>query len=166
MVTVTTVFSKSKSCKVWSLQPIWSNYSLLCVFTFQGSVSTLGKPICCFDPAGLIFAAGVESQVIQLYDIRAFNKVYYQSFPSFSMSFCTCSVSVAIMVTSLPIPFIVINLSLYRAPLLPLRHGSAGSVNGPESNSATTGNRFLFPATEEWSVSWTLLMDRCCTRFL
>lgn len=49
---------------------------------YQGSISTLGKPICCFDPAGLIFAAGVESQVIQLYDIRAFNKGPFASFES------------------------------------------------------------------------------------
>lgn len=31
--------------------------------------------MCSFDPDGLIFAAGVESQAIKLYDLRAFDKV-------------------------------------------------------------------------------------------
>lgn len=47
----------------------------LCVFVFQGLTNPLGKPVCSFDPDGLIFAAGVESQAIKLYDLRAFDKV-------------------------------------------------------------------------------------------
>lgn len=52
-------------------------FYLLCVFVFvcQGLASPLGKPVCSFDPEGLIFAAGVESQAIKLYDLRAFDKV-------------------------------------------------------------------------------------------
>lgn len=37
--------------------------------------STQGKPICSFDPEGLIFAAGVESNAVDLYDLRAYDKV-------------------------------------------------------------------------------------------
>lgn len=48
---------------------------LICVFGFQGLTNPLGKPVCSFDPDGLIFAAGVESQAIKLYDLRAFDKV-------------------------------------------------------------------------------------------
>lgn len=45
------------------------------MFVFQGLTNPLGKPVCSFDPDGLIFAAGVESQAIKLYDLRAFDKV-------------------------------------------------------------------------------------------
>lgn len=45
------------------------------VFVLQGLTNPLGKPVCSFDPEGLIFAAGVESQAIKLYDLRAFDKV-------------------------------------------------------------------------------------------
>ena len=38
-----------------------------------------GKPVCSFDPEGVIFAAGVESQAINLYDLRAFDKVTQKS---------------------------------------------------------------------------------------
>lgn len=48
-----------------------------------------GKPVCSFDPEGLIFAAGVNSEMVKLYDLRSFDKVnlwifelswYYGSF--------------------------------------------------------------------------------------
>lgn len=42
---------------------------------FQGVTSTLGSPVCSFDPEGLIFAAGVESKAVDLYDLRAYDKV-------------------------------------------------------------------------------------------
>lgn len=48
-----------------------------CVFACQGLTNPLGKPVCSFDPEGLIFAAGVESQTIKLYDLRAYDKVKY-----------------------------------------------------------------------------------------
>lgn len=44
-------------------------------FVFQGLTNPLGKPVCSFDPDGLIFAAGMESKAIKLYDLRAFDKV-------------------------------------------------------------------------------------------
>lgn len=46
----------------------------------QGLTNPLGKPVCSFDPDGLIFAAGVESQAIKLYDLRAFDKGPFASF--------------------------------------------------------------------------------------
>ncbi|XP_029287161.1 twinfilin-2b isoform X2 [Cottoperca gobio] len=46
----------------------------------QGLTHPLGKPVCSFDPDGLIFAAGVESQAIKLYDLRAFDKGPFASF--------------------------------------------------------------------------------------
>ncbi|CAN9511758.1 unnamed protein product [Ophioblennius macclurei] len=49
---------------------IWDLRSPIC----QGLTNPLGKPVCSFDPEGLIFAAGVESQEVKLYDLRAFNK--------------------------------------------------------------------------------------------
>ena len=42
---------------------------------FQGVTNPLGRTVCSFDPEGQIFAAGVESQTIKLYDLRAFDKV-------------------------------------------------------------------------------------------
>lgn len=34
-----------------------------------------GKPVCSFDPEGLIFAAGINSEMVKLYDLRSFDKV-------------------------------------------------------------------------------------------
>ena len=35
-----------------------------------------GRPVGSFDNEGLIFAAGVDAEVIRLYDLRSFDKVY------------------------------------------------------------------------------------------
>lgn len=43
-----------------------------------------GKPVCSFDPEGLIFAAGVNSEMVKLYDLRSFDKVRYPNFPSYT----------------------------------------------------------------------------------
>lgn len=43
-----------------------------------------GKPVCSFDPEGLIFAAGVNSEMVKLYDLRSFDKVRYPKLPSYS----------------------------------------------------------------------------------
>lgn len=50
---------------------------------FQGLTSTLGKPICSFDPEGLIFAASVDSKSVDLYDLRAYDKVQGKSWYCF-----------------------------------------------------------------------------------
>ena len=36
-----------------------------------------GQPVAAFDPEGLIFAAGVDSEMIKLYDLRSFDKVSF-----------------------------------------------------------------------------------------
>jgi len=34
------------------------------------------RPVTSFDPEGLIFAAGVDAEIIRLYDLRTFDKVF------------------------------------------------------------------------------------------
>uniref|UniRef100_A0A8C4QAR1 WD repeat domain 82 n=1 Tax=Eptatretus burgeri TaxID=7764 RepID=A0A8C4QAR1_EPTBU len=41
----------------------------------QGLMYLQGRPVCSFDPEGLIFAAGLNSEMIKLYDLRSFDKV-------------------------------------------------------------------------------------------
>nr|XP_046239711.1 WD repeat-containing protein 82-like isoform X1 [Scatophagus argus] len=62
--------SLDKTIRIWDLR------SPNC----QGLTNPLGKPVCSFDPEGLIFAAGVESQAIKLYDLRASDKGPFASF--------------------------------------------------------------------------------------
>uniref|UniRef100_A0A3Q0R2X0 WD repeat domain 82 n=1 Tax=Amphilophus citrinellus TaxID=61819 RepID=A0A3Q0R2X0_AMPCI len=49
---------------------IWDLHCQNC----QGLINPLGTPLCSFDPEGLIFAAGVDSKTVKLYDFRAFDK--------------------------------------------------------------------------------------------
>ncbi|XP_033938559.1 uncharacterized protein [Pseudochaenichthys georgianus] len=62
--------SLDKTIRIWDLRAP----------NCQGLTNPLGKPVCSFDPDGLIFAAGVESQAIKLYDLRAFDKGPFASF--------------------------------------------------------------------------------------
>ncbi|XP_064822895.1 WD repeat-containing protein 82-A-like isoform X3 [Oncorhynchus masou masou] len=39
-----------------------------------------GKPVCSFDPEGLIFAAVVNSEMVKLYDLRSFYKGPFATF--------------------------------------------------------------------------------------
>lgn len=39
-----------------------------------------GRPVAAFDPEGLIFAAGVNSEQVKLYDLRSFDKGPFNSF--------------------------------------------------------------------------------------
>jgi len=41
-----------------------------------------GRPVAAFDPEGLIFAAGISSESLKLYDLRSFDKVRI---------YCVCS---------------------------------------------------------------------------
>lgn len=34
-----------------------------------------GRPVAAFDPEGLIFAAGINSECVKLYDLRSFDRV-------------------------------------------------------------------------------------------
>ena len=42
---------------------------------FQGLMHLPGRPVAAFDPEGLIFGAGINSEHIKLYDLRSFDKV-------------------------------------------------------------------------------------------
>lgn len=45
------------------------------VIEMQGLMQLQHKAIAAFDPEGLIFAAGVNSEHIKLYDLRSYDKV-------------------------------------------------------------------------------------------
>ena len=45
----------------------------------QGLMHLSGRPVAAFDPEGLIFAAGINSEMLKLYDLRSFDKVCYLS---------------------------------------------------------------------------------------
>lgn len=50
------------------------------------------RPVAAFDPEGLIFAAGINSDTIKLYDLRSFDKVrliFLSSFFSEKGESCT-----------------------------------------------------------------------------
>lgn len=56
--------SLDKTLRIWDLR------SPNC----QGVLHLQGRPVAAFDPEGLIFAAGVNSESIKLYDLRSFDK--------------------------------------------------------------------------------------------
>ena len=39
-----------------------------------------GRPVAAFDPEGLIFGAGINSESVKLYDLRSFDKGPFSSF--------------------------------------------------------------------------------------
>lgn len=55
--------SLDKSLRLWDLR------SPNC----QGQMHLGGRPVAAFDPEGLIFAAGINSEMIKLYDLRSVN---------------------------------------------------------------------------------------------
>lgn len=57
--------SLDKTIRLWDLR------SQSC----QGLMQMPGRPVASFDPEGLIFAAGINSEMIKLYDLRSFDKV-------------------------------------------------------------------------------------------
>ncbi|XP_011270198.1 hypothetical protein CAOG_08598 [Capsaspora owczarzaki ATCC 30864] len=46
----------------------------------QGLLHTSGAPIVSFDPEGVLFAAGIESSMIKLYDLRTFDRGPFSTF--------------------------------------------------------------------------------------
>ena len=46
----------------------------------QGLMKLSGRPVAAFDPDGLIFAAGINSESVKLYDLRSFDKGPFSSF--------------------------------------------------------------------------------------
>ena len=62
--------SLDKSIRLWDLR------SPNC----QGLMQLAGRPVAAFDPEGLIFAAGINSESVKLYDLRSFDKGPFSSF--------------------------------------------------------------------------------------
>eukprot|EP00794_Sanderia_malayensis_P006835 gene6835-7603_t len=62
--------SLDKTIRVWDLR------SPNC----QGLMHVSGRPVASFDPEGLIFAAGVDADIIRLYDLRSFDKGPFATF--------------------------------------------------------------------------------------
>ncbi|EDO40534.1 predicted protein, partial [Nematostella vectensis] len=55
---------------------IWDLRSPNC----QGLMHVNGRPVAAFDPEGLIFAAGIDCEMIKLYDLRSFDKGPFSTF--------------------------------------------------------------------------------------
>jgi len=62
--------SLDKTVRLWDLKSP----------TCQGMMSLVGRPVAAFDPEGLIFAAGINSETVKLYDLRSFDKGPFNSF--------------------------------------------------------------------------------------
>lgn len=62
--------SMDKTIRLWDLR------SQNC----QGLMHLPSRPVAAFDPEGLIFAAGINSQSIKLYDLRSFDKGPFNTF--------------------------------------------------------------------------------------
>jgi len=62
--------SMDKTIRLWDLR------SQNC----QGLMHLSGRPVAAFDPEGLIFAAGVNSESVKLYDLRSFDKGPFTTF--------------------------------------------------------------------------------------
>jgi len=46
----------------------------------SGIMQVQGKPVCAFDPEGLVFSVGVQSEHVKLYDLRGFDKGPFVTF--------------------------------------------------------------------------------------
>ena len=62
-------------------------YITFFILQFKGLMHVSGRPVGSFDNEGLIFAAGVDAEVIRLYDLRSFDKVYLDSFIVLQLKF-------------------------------------------------------------------------------
>ena len=62
--------SLDKTIRLWDLRSV----------NCQGLMHMAGRPVAAFDPEGLIFAAGINSESVKLYDLRSFDKGPFSSF--------------------------------------------------------------------------------------
>ncbi|KAK3579396.1 hypothetical protein CHS0354_029703 [Potamilus streckersoni] len=62
--------SMDKTIRLWDLR------SQNC----QGQMHLTGRPVAAFDPEGLIFAAGINSEMLKLYDLRSFDRGPFATF--------------------------------------------------------------------------------------
>ena len=64
----------------------WMNIVYMTFFFYyssqycQGFMNLAGRPVAAFDPEGLIFAVGINSESVKLYDLRSFDKGPFSSF--------------------------------------------------------------------------------------
>ena len=72
--------SLDKTIRLWDLR------SANC----QGLMHLAGRPVAAFDPEGLIFAAGINSESVKLYDLRSFDKGPFSSFKFSGKIFQNC----------------------------------------------------------------------------
>lgn len=70
--------SLDKSIRLWDLR------SANC----QGIMHMPGRPVAAFDPEGLIFAAGINSEMVKLYDLRSYDKVRAIADILYFLNFC------------------------------------------------------------------------------
>lgn len=62
--------SLDKTIRLWDLR----------INNCQGLMQLPSRPIAAFDPEGLIFAAGIGSEIVKLYDLRSYDKGPFNTF--------------------------------------------------------------------------------------
>lgn len=90
-----------------------------------------GKPVCSFDPEGLIFAAGINSEMVKLYDLRSFDK---------ARGFCIREILLFILQFKVIFNTTKTCSFINRGPLLPSSSSMIGRANGQDSSLAMMGS--------------------------
>ena len=83
--------SLDKTIRLWDIRYLNLEFRIPCFSNFwfffpnrssycQGFMNLAGRPVAAFDPEGLIFAAGISSESVKLYDLRSFDKGPFSSF--------------------------------------------------------------------------------------
>lgn len=96
-----------------------------------------GKPVCSFDPEGLIFAAGINSEMVKLYDLRSFDKVR-------SVKVCKRPLMTYVCLIFEVKSFKFMISLVTRVPLQPSSFSMTGHASGQDSSLAMTENSFFF----------------------
>ncbi|KAI9320959.1 WD repeat-containing protein 82 [Dichotomocladium elegans] len=65
------------SCSLDKTVRLWDLRSPSC----QGVINVNGRPTAAFDPAGLVFAVGVDSGMLNMYDLRAYDSGPFATWP-------------------------------------------------------------------------------------